>query len=588
MVDLRESYKKIISKTKINGKTSNIELKINSVIWSVIENLNKSDKVIIRGAGVHTEQLFNIIKQKYTLGEIPIIAIVDNGLNGDCLDGIPVITSEKAELLQYNTVIISSFSHIEEMKKDYNLVNIKVLDIYEELNKEGIKLTAPFYYYKQKNYEISLYYISQYKKNSSKENLEYVIDALLELKDFKSVFKCIDYYIELGYDNENIYINIKNELKKLLQEFTIMMDGRTGKDIIMFWIDAVPYSQVEWLQYVYSQKDESCFFENVYTVTPYTRPTMHTLLQGYSIIDDYDACAAEIDKTNSIVIQDIESAGYDYLYVGYNGTGNISEEYMINENCLNHEYAKMVSACSIYWEMLCYLSVATKPVFYMVHSAVETHEPYIALNLDDLRSYQISKILETGQNKMTYKYLDGQVEFYSGLLGNNNIKIYMSDHGNIIDWNKWKFAEQRIKTFFMVKGKNIRKQNIQKILSYKNFKYIVKWLLFSDEAYLNQALSGEAYIQEVDTYDVHAIANYIKKGKKKSGMAFRGVVTYKDKFFRIGNGEEFYFKLKGEMEEEEISNPGIVRLNELREKAGYKFIDINKYKQFYSSKKLYE
>lgn len=589
MFDFRKEYIEIINKTVVKGKSSELEEKINQVIWNLIFSLPEHSKVIIRGGGVHTEQLFTVIRQKFSYKEFSVVAIVDNGLCGDKIDNSVVISQEEASKLEYDTVILSSFSHSKEMAKDYEFMSVNVFDLYEEFIKRGILLTAPFYYYKKKNYEIALYYISQYKKEKSKKNLEWVIDAVLEVKDFLAAQYYIKEYIKNGYDILNIYYNLLNDLKTLFENIRNVLLKRNGKDIVMFWIDAVPYMQLKWLNYVYNKKETSCFFENVYTVTPYTRPTMHTLLQGNMIIDDYEKCIPEIDETNSEVIQDLQNAGYDYLYVGYNGTNNISPKYRMENSDLDHEYAKMISACTIYWEMLCELVQCKNPVLCMVHSAVETHEPYISLSLDDTRSYQISEILEKGQNKQTYQYLDKQLEFYSSFLGEDMTKIYMSDHGNIIDWNKWKFTEQRIKTFFLIEGKKINPRYIRDIFSYKNFKHIVKWLLCNSMNDLQTALSDFAMVQEVDTWDPHAVANYIKKGNKESGMSFRGVVTKNDKYFRIGNGNEFYFILSAEGKENisEIKE-NLQRVEELRELAGNKFLNIAMYEQFKASVHLYE
>lgn len=589
MFDFRKEYIKIINKTMVKGKSSELEDKINQVIWNLISSLPEHSKVIIRGGGTHTEQIFTVIRKKFSYEEFSVVAIVDDGLCGDKIDKNIVISQKEAEKLEYDTVILSSFSHSNEMAQDYGFIPVNVIDLYEEFAKKDICLTAPFYYYKKKNYEIALYYISQYKREKSKKNLEWTIDAVLEVKDFLTAQYYIQEYIKNGYDIFGVYHNLLIDLKKLFKNIKSIISKRSGKDIIMFWIDAIPYIQLEWLNYVYDKKETSCFFENVYTVTPYTRPTMHTLLQGNMIIDDYEKCIPEINETNSEVIKDLQNAGYDYLYVGYNGTGNISSEYRIDDSDLDHEYAKMISACTVYWEMLCELTQCKKPVLCMVHSAVETHEPYISLSLDDTRSYQITEILKKEQNKQTYKYLNEQLKFYSSFLGDDITKIYMSDHGNIIDWDKWKFTEQRIKTFFLIEGKKIIPKHIKDIFSYKNFRYIVKWLLNNSERDLKAALSDFAMVQEIDTWDSHAVANYIKKGNKESGMSFRGVVTKKDKYFRIGNGNEFYFTLSenGTENISEISK-NVQRVEELRKLAGSKFLNIKEYEQFNASVHLYE
>lgn len=81
--------------------------------------------------------------------------------------------------------------------------------------------------------------------------------------------------------------------------------------------------------------------------------------------------------------------------------------------------------------------------------------------------------------------------------------------------------------------------------------------------------------------------NYIKKENKELGMSFRGVVTKKDKYFRIGNG--FYFVLSEDGEEiiSEIEE-NEERVKELRILEENKFLNIEKYEQFKVSIYLYE
>lgn len=296
-------------------------------------------------------------------------------------------------------------------------------------------------------------------------------------------------------------MKLKKELEEMFCVIKKKIEDRCAKDIIMFWIDAVSYEQLSWMPFVYSKKDSSYFFENARTITPYTRPTMHAILQGVLRIEDYDLTQNEIDETNSEVIQDLQNAGYKFLYIGYLDSSNIPNKFKMKINTqVTCKKAYEVSACKVYWELLCNLLRISTPLYCIVHSVAETHKPYMSLALYQRQFRKLSDIFEQGQNKKSYKYLDEQLEFYSGLLSDNITKIYMSDHGDVNKWNFWDFTEHRIHPFFLIEGKKIPAKKVKEMFSYVNFKYIIKYLLKGDENNISKSIEDYAIIEDVDKY----------------------------------------------------------------------------------------
>ena len=184
MLDLKKEYRRIIEKTPIKGKSSELESQIYNAIVELFLQIPQNAKVIFRGAGVHTEELLYVLNKAIPQNHFSILAIVDDALCGDMLENIPIITKQQAASLKYDTVFISSFSYAEEMKTDYDEQKIQILDVYGYLEEKGIFLNAPFYYYQNGCYEIPHYYNNMYQRTLSYEALEYLIDAALELKDF--------------------------------------------------------------------------------------------------------------------------------------------------------------------------------------------------------------------------------------------------------------------------------------------------------------------------------------------------------------------------------------------------------------------
>lgn len=587
MFKLEREFEKTVGILPNFGFSLNIKNEIEKCIWSIFSSFKETDKIIIRGGGFHTEKLLKVIRKKYSKNILNIVSIIDDDMRGEEIDGIPIISKLQEENIKYDIVIISSFSYAKEMCYDYDESKVKIWNLYDEFNKQGYNLTAPFYYYIEGNYEIPLYYKNIYKLDKTKENLEMLIDSLLVLKDFKTSFYYIEEYINSGFDLYGIYEELKQSLFKMFNIIKKTLEYRKRQDIIMFWIDAVPYEKLSWLPFVYSKKDHTCFFKNAYTTTPYTHPTMHALFQGALRLENYSITQEEIDETNSEVIQDIQEANYSFFYAGYAGNKHISAKYRGENSSIEVNMIRMVSACKVYWEVMCCLLNSKNPVYCIAHSVAETHEPYMSLFLENNRSYKTSEVLEQKQNKKSYSYLNEQLEFYSNLLPDDMIKIYMSDHGNLLKLDTWQFREQRIHPFFLVEGKNIQANIINDIFSYINFKYIIKYILYEDERYLKKAISEYSVIEDVDRYSLKYINSLLHSGNIEHGMAYRGVVTNSDKYIRLANGKEFYFILPDESKNLIDYSRFSDRIAELSKIAGDYFLDLDDYPEFEHSKKLY-
>lgn len=588
MYDLQQGFEKIVKGIPHFGISQKIEQDIEKCVWDAVSGLTKGNKVIIRGGGDHTEKLLEVIQRKYSREDFDITAIVDDGMQGRSIAGIPVISRAQGEKMQYNMVILSSFAFASEMRLDYDESKIKVWDLYYEINKLGYQLTAPFYYYRRGYYEIPLYYMDVYEAEQTKENLEILIDSLLVLKDFKTLFHYIAEYMDKGFDFQGRYKLLKQNLVKMFETAKKEMAGRGDKDIIMFWIDAVPYMKLSNLPFLCSKKEKTCFFEYAYTTTPYTHPAMHALFQGALRIEDYQVTDSEINGTNSEVIRDLHNAGYGFQHIGYCGDKHFAEEFRLVDESYVGDTGREISACMIYWELLCRLLKSEGPMFYIAHTIAETHEPCMALSLGENRTYKLSESIKRQQYKKTYCYFNEQLEFYSGLLTDGMAKIYMSDHGTNVDLDTWQFLEQRIHTVFMMEGKRVPVKSIKGIFSYVNFKYIMKYLLNGNEEYLAKAITDYSLVEDVDKYNIKAVNYLVRKNGTEYGMSFRGVVTSKDKYIRLANGMEFYYLLPNESENLFHDNNFAERIASLSAAAGDVFLDIDRYPEFGHAKRLYE
>ena len=586
---LEDKFNKIIEKLGDYGKSRGIEDYVTDCFLRLLVLMN-GRKVIIRGGGIHTEHILNRLQKLSAPEESPIVAVIDDNLQGEQLNGIAILAKKKQKQIKYDMVILSSYSYRHAMREDYESESVLIWDIYEELEKAGYHLEAPFYYYRNKFYETSLYYKHCYQKERTEEMLEMLIDSLLVLKDFHSAFLWIEEYKKRKFSRIALYSEIEEKLKELLEQVRQEMKHSSLQHIIMFWIDAVPYKNLEKLPFMYEKKDKSLFFERVYSSCPNTHPTMHAIMQRTDRIDDYSLTKKEIKKENSIVLQEIAEAGYEFAYMGYVGEKHIDPVYIRigKEENLYKDDRFSIAACSIYWDTLKFLLQVQKPQFVIMHSICETHRPFISFGMDVDYSYQFKKSLTTGQIIENYKYMNDQLKFYSTLFPEPIIKIYMADHGINVQRDEWNFLEDKMHTFCIIEGEKVKKEKVHKMISYKNFYLILQYILNGDETLLDKALSDYALIEDVDIYNLSRVNKIVAEKNQIYGLAYRCIVTETDKYARLANGKEMYWKLDTE-QDDQIDNPLYQeRIAQLRELAGDYFLDIKNLPEFKNTRRLYE
>ena len=587
-MNIENEFNKIVSGLKEFRNHDFLENEIKKSFLEMIYKL-EGKRVIIRGAGIHTEHFLDNIKREGYLSKINILAIVDDILCGEEIEGIKIINKNMQEKIKYDSVVISSFSYRKEMKKDYDGNKINLVDLYDELEKKNIILTAPYYFYRKGFYETSLYLKSKYEANKSEENLVLLINSLLVLKDFVSAFKYIDIYINNKYSNYMVYSDVKNNLKQLINSIKHYINNQNLNHIIMYWIDAVPFEKLKYIPYLHNKKDESLFFERVYSSCPNTHPTMHTIFQETQRIDDYLFSKKKISEENSKLLREIRDAGYEFKYIGHVADNHIEKEYIYLEDESVFDDDKFsFSMCDTYWKMLQKIIDTKVPLFVIVHTICETHRPFISFGVGENYSYKFKEAINSNQIECNYKYINEELKFYNEIIPNNIVKIYMSDHGINFMRNEWNFLERKIRTFCIIDGGNIKPAKIEEILSYKNMIYVIKFILTNEKGYIQKAVDKYALLQDVDLYNKSRVNKTIKENNHIYGMAYRCVVTKFDKFIKIANGKEIYYKLENE-------NINLIdcaeykdRIEQLRRLAGNYFLNIKEIPEFANALKLYK
>ncbi len=486
------------------------------------------------------------------------------------------------EQLPIDVVLITSFNRHREIKEELvKTGRYKVVDVCGLLEERGYKLKAPFYKYRSGvgSHEILNFFYGAYFNSggTDDEKLSRLLTAAVEAKDFNMVLELC----ERRKRTPRIPALILEVEKKTLELINLIEDKlktRKQKDVWLFWTDAVSYHRLNYLPGIYQLSKQSVFFERAYTNTPFTHQTQRAIMSGILPIDDFEASQKIIQKENSVLLQYLEHAGYEFKMIGCDGERSraMADEYTIN--------MKENASCNmILWTAVIHMLDSQQPVFYMLHFLTETHPPMVSPILEEI-SYDIEQMDIERQMRASYKYIDKRIIFYHRLLGNRT-QIFMSDHGEHFQFPQHYWSEVKLHVHFFV-WDGIQNAKEKRFLQLRNFYKLVQWILEKEKYPLERALDDYAVFQDVDIYSEVLVERFISRRAPEYAVAYRGAVTYDYKYVIDGTGREYWYGICGDGEEER-TNPDSDIKKKLKAAAGTAFLDINKVEKFSYSKKLY-
>jgi len=113
------------------------------VITEMFEKISEDSVFAIRGGGIHTLRLLMLLPYKLRK---KVKIIID--YNQECLAGrlgIKVISPEDVDKYKIDEVLLSSYDYKNEWKTEFANPKIKIHDIYDAFEKEGVICTKEFY-----------------------------------------------------------------------------------------------------------------------------------------------------------------------------------------------------------------------------------------------------------------------------------------------------------------------------------------------------------------------------------------------------------------------------------------------------------
>ena len=349
-------------------------------------------------------------------------------------------------------------------------------------------------------------------------------------KDIEQMNRLIQQYVREQFQDYEQYSTFSEEVSILVRTISENVAKRQQKDVVMFWLDALEYGDDQTMPWLSAQSKRGLEFERAYTVTPYTRATACTLLNGKFNVDD-KMFNLKIDDSCSL-ISNMQQRGYQVKF--YTMLNNVAGT--IKGGLFQNYYTPLSQIC---WHFLCDLLKSDKPVFAILHEVFQTHLPCISMGLTG-KEYKCPIEGEDGivvgkdQIEESKQWVDRVLRFYAAMLNDCVYKIYMSDHGNTY--------LGKFHTIFRVVQEDILPQKINRFFSYISFGKLVEKLLDGDSDY-EDILSDYVKVQDTEYYYGKFLKYMIKHHPEQSFIYFgyEGIVTKEGYYLRYNDGREEYY-----------------------------------------------
>lgn len=564
-----------------------------------IRNLSDNCVLAIRGGGIHTYELLNRLdvqcrkKIKY---------VIDKNIRIN-ISGCQVVHPDQIADYNIDTVIISSYKCAREFKAellDY-MGKMDIVDPYEHLANEEMYYDREFYAYADKEIYHTTYidttttyhlFLTQKKIELKRFYLEKLIAQCIEIKDFILAQKMIELYIESGWDTNNRYNDFWQELDALFDDITCELEKRAQKDIIINWIDSVNAEDFYQTEFANERKKDSCVFYNAYTVIPWTRFTLITLLTGMRPITDHIYVIEDINTENSPVLKELVEHGYQFLYLANAGLHQemfeknrvLSVPCGFNKLVLNN---RGISDCStrLQWNSIKERLISERPICHLIHNLAESHAPFGYTTVESLNGERNNYRLQ-GMN-----FIAEQLNWYERFHVGSETCIYLSDHGDATMCRR-PYEKGRTNIVFMIKGPGIPVKEEMRLYSHENFSRVISAII--DSTKWDYVFTESVIYENLDYFYADGLMRWIfdwisrRREHNMNLYQCRGIRTSEELYVKYAIGKELYFRLPDEDTNRIDDVMWQDRIEYLRNKCGNEFIDINRNKFFEESYRLYD
>lgn len=578
---LLEKYEELHGLLSDCNQEDDLINRIHEIIQKAIYELPKGTKIGFRPYGMPTRWLM----QNFDFSYVEIVGIFDKSLHF-IFEGVPVYKTGSEEEKNVDVFIMTSFYGHDEIIAELKRDQYTFLDIYNCLEQKGIRLYAPVDSYMKGCPAILHDYIMRWK-NAEQEDREAALKGLLtaacEAKDFVMFQSLCERYAE-NYSFASRALEKYGEFYDLISS---MISKRKQRDIILYWLDAVPYKWKEYFKELTALEKEGLCFEQAYTCTPYTDQTLRAIFSGLLPLTDWQKSLEQIGYENSELIRYLSEKHYTICRIG-------EDTPIVEKRCLEEKFSDSLSvniSCNtILWKILCRMLASSDPAFMIAGFSVETHPPMLCAELENLVDvYKAEDPL--AQFQISARYLEQRIMFYHKIMrGGRRIQIVMSDHGEHItdQFPKYYWAQHKLHAYCFLTGNGVSPERENRIFSYLKFMELIKWLVEPEKYNYEDCFSNYAVFQDTDIYSAELISRFIESEKTEVALAYRGALDGMYKYAVNGIGREFFYKIVKDEDVVVTREEASERFEKLEREAGTDFPDLSSCEKFKNVPLIYE
>lgn len=435
---------------------------INSIVLDVFNRRCGGKKVAIWGVGKKNAVNGHcaVIISRYILNLTGLKCLIDSDqdIQGGLFMGYPVIDPSEIAENDVDIIIIASKGSRISIRDNIKRIapQCEYIDIYEELEKEGIKIDYNFF--SEQNVYTELYRLKNlYEKTENKDEqadyLENLIAYYLKIRDFYYAEYFIQEYCDKGFEKAAIFKEMWKEISALCQEVKEKNKGRKG-DVIVHLIDSLRAMDVYGtdengkfkLNIFGEYQKNAAIYTEAYSTGPATYESMiGTIKQKLSFEENvYEDNHFMFDIEEFEFLEKIYKSGMPIRF--YN-----SKDYLVMNPCDEIYMKEQLHMPEKLWAMACDMAESNEAIFNFAYYPWELHFPMLCGYMT--REPQIKQFADVGLEDMSdfieqqladcLAYVDKQFAFYKDFYSDSATVVIMADHSQPI------YDKDRNDPFFM-------------------------------------------------------------------------------------------------------------------------------------------
>ena len=459
---------------------------------------------------------------------------------------------EKADWGKNEEIYLISYYNAEYVEKWFRLHHLQYEWIYDVFDCEGVCLQREFFAFgkgnllkcvdtaawsfRERDYVESIQcelYCQQckYQKADNLRTKRIALERCLFLALHMRNFVLAEEYIFLLVKDDKCYESVWKEIQDLLDVIKKNVSNRKQKDIILYWLDAIPYGDEKDMPYLRGIMEDSLVFENAFANIGYTSSALRTMFLGKKDIDDGGYRVTEITRENSQVIQYLEKQGYNIKVF----SGMLNDKVALDYSPSCFYLLWFDPASRKLWDILADMLLDENPTLWIMH-AMEGHMPYLNSRMQD--GYYRDGTDRRERYRLARRELDEQLAFYDSFISKDVIRIYMSDHGQV-----------QPNVYHILLGihyKELKPRRIEGMFSLLDFGTVVRQLVSSEGREIKEQKFLREYV-EIGNFDWYTKDNIVRLFRKQQSLpvlfiGLKGIIDKEYIYIHYKTGKEWLQK----------------------------------------------